>query len=126
MTDINNSTFPVVIFGVSISKPFQRNEIREMVKARHELMVLASKNGKTLYEASLDLQDQKDAIIKDWSLDDRVAFLNMDTEETNALTNKINDQTHQVLIDNANDAALFQWIIGIVVIIIIVIVFASR
>lgn len=114
------------LFGVFITKPFKRNDIRALVKARHELMVQTAKNGKTLYEASLDLQDQAEAFISTWSIEDQIAFNNLSAEETNALTSKINDDTSKVLIDAANDSMAFQWLIAGIAIIVIFVFVVSR
>ena len=84
------------LFGVKISYPFNRKEIRELVNARQQIIIDRAVNGLTVYQTSLDANDEVDAFIADWSEADQVDILNLLTEETIALTNSMNDKINAI------------------------------
>lgn len=115
-----------LLFGVEITKPFDRKEIRELVKTRNHLMQERAVGGLTLHQTSLDLSDEMHAFVSGWSAVDQTDFYNLTTEETNALTSSINDKTSRFLIHQAEQSMAMQWVIGIIAIIVIFVIFASR
>lgn len=121
------------LFGVKISYPFNRKEIRELVNARQQIIIDRAVNGLTVYQTSLDANDEVDAFIADWSEEDQVDILNLLTEETIALTNSMNDkinaintQTEKVVMEQAQQGLAIEWIICIITLIAIIAIFAAR
>lgn len=98
--------------------PVVRAEVREYVEYRQSLIKDAVDRGENPYQLSLDLQDAQDKMMSDWPEDEIVAYLNMQTEETNAIANSLNDQTNAIYqnqVDEAvNGSMAMQWIIAIV------------
>lgn len=98
--------------------PVVRAEVRQYVEYRQSLIKAAIDRGENPYQLTLDMQDVVNEIMRDWHEDDAVAYLNMLTEETNAMTNRINDQTNAIyqgqINDAVNESMAAQWIIAIV------------
>ncbi|WP_111860871.1 hypothetical protein [Acinetobacter sp. CFCC 10889] len=86
-----------VLYDVEVKYPFTRDNIRTLVKARSDLMgFLANTHGISIYQASNDLSDEQDLFLKKFNPSDQVFFLNLMTEEMNAHTNALNDETVKI------------------------------
>ena len=130
---MTNAKIMGTLFGVKISYPFNRKEIRELVNARQQIIIDRAVNGLTVYQTSLDANDEVDAFIADWSEADQVDILNLLTEETIALTNSMNDkinaintQTEKVVMEQAQQGLAIEWIICLITLIAIIAIFAAR
>lgn len=110
------------LFGIDVAYPFTRENIRKIVKSRHDLMKSISKeNNISLYQASNDLDDIQASFLERLSLNDQERFLNLSTEETLALTKALNDETakiNQEIIEqeasNAHIAGVIASVIGFI------------
>lgn len=85
------------LYGIQVTYPFVRGNIRKLVQARSEIMKsLASTQGISLYQASNDLSDVQAEFMKKFSFEDQEAFLNLMTDEMIAHTNALNDETAKI------------------------------
>lgn len=82
------------LYGIEISYPFTRENIRKLVQEKSEQMKsIADIQGISLYQASNDLGDVQAEFIEKFSYEDQENFLNLMTEETIAYTSALNDKT---------------------------------
>ncbi|MDC4343623.1 hypothetical protein BFR88_07500 [Acinetobacter pittii] len=85
------------LYDIEVKYPFTRDNIRTIVQARSNLMrFLASTHGVSVYQASNDLSDEQKIFTEKLSLADQEKFLNLMTEEMNAYTNALNDETLRI------------------------------
>ncbi|MCF0263389.1 hypothetical protein KW868_02720 [Acinetobacter guillouiae] len=86
-----------VLYDIEVKYPFTRDNIRTLVQARSDLMVfLANTHGISIYQASNDLSDEQKLFTEKLSIDDQEKFLNLMTEEMNAHTDALNDETARI------------------------------
>lgn len=85
------------LYNILVVYPFTRENIREIVQARSDLMKsIADSQGISLYQASNDLSDIQTQFIEKFNIDDQDKFLTIMTEELIAHTNAINDETSKI------------------------------
>ncbi|MDQ1207286.1 putative nuclease with TOPRIM domain [Acinetobacter baylyi] len=85
------------LYDIEVRYPFTRDNIRTIVQARSNLMeFLANTHGISIYQASNDLSDEQKIFTEKLSLSDQEKFLNLMTEEMNAHTNALNDETLRI------------------------------
>src|SRR5690606_3681798 len=85
------------LFGIQVTYPFTRENIRKIVSTRTDLMKsMADTKGISLYQASNDLEDIQSKFIEKLSPNDQENFLTIMTEELIAHSNAINDQTNTI------------------------------
>lgn len=85
------------LFGIQVTYPFTRENIRKIVSTRTDLMKsMADTKGISLYQASNDLEDIQSKFIEKLSPNDQENFLTIMTEELIAHSNAINDQTNRI------------------------------
>ncbi|MDC4326772.1 hypothetical protein [Acinetobacter baumannii] len=85
------------LFGVNVTYPFTRENIRTLVLQRTELMKsLANSKGISLYQASNDLSDIQNEFIERFNYEDQEKFLNIMTDEMLAHANATNDEAEKL------------------------------
>lgn len=108
------------LYGIQVSYPFTRENIRKLVQARSELMKsIADVQGVSLYQASNDLSDVQAKFVEKFSYEDQENFLNLMTEEIIAHTSALNDETaklnRQTLDQEISNQNLTSTMTGIIV-----------
>lgn len=80
-----------------------RSEIREYVRVNGAELLSVAQSGGNVYQKSLDQQDEVDELIGHLDDDVKLRFLNIYTEELNARTAQLNQDT-SVILENAAKA----------------------
>ena len=107
------------LFGVEVTYPISRENVRKIVLARSKLMnAISSSQGISLYQASNDLNDVQSQFLTKMNYEDQEKFLNIMTDELIAHTNALNDQTNALMqenlrkeVDNQNIANIIGYVV---------------
>lgn len=85
------------LHGIQVVYPFTRDNIRDIVLRRTDLMKsLAENKNITIYQASNDLDDIQNQFIQKFGFDDQEKFYNLMADELNAHANALNDETDRI------------------------------
>lgn len=118
------------ILGVDITKPIKRKEVRKLVRIRN-LMIneVAQKEGISIHHATLDVDDEINAVTKDWHEDDLATFMNLQADELfasaaemNQQADELNIQTMEKIDQASEDEMYMKVVIGIIGLIIFTII----
>lgn len=109
------------LFGIQVKYPILRKNVREVVAAKSALAKSMYQDGSmSIYQAFNDLGDVENQFLTSLEEKDRIDFLNLLTEETNAYTNALNDETAKINADviqrdveNSNNSAVLGAIVTI-------------
>lgn len=78
---------------------FSRADVRKIAEKHASELDKTAQAGGNPHQKALDLQDEIDLMIKDWSDDEKNKLQKMYNDEINALVAKVNADTEQVLLD---------------------------
>lgn len=108
------------LYGVLVEYPFNRKNIRKIVRNRSELAItMVKEQNISTYQASNDLEDILDEFIKKFGDDDQTKFYNLMADELEAQANELNDIAADIsrknIVEEESRNNLSQMMLGIIV-----------